>query len=222
MRERDSSVEGRRLFIRRAAVAAVALPFLPLAAGSCGGEAGVTEAKAPRATAAAGCEWCGASDAPQELSWRARLAPEGEPGEPLLLTGTVFLPDGRTPAPGVLVYAYHTDARGLYRTRSDEHRHGRLRGWMRTDGRGRYEMRTIRPASYPQSDNPQHVHVTLSAEKFPEHWVDEFWFDDDPLVTAGRRAGLPRRGGFNPVVRLTRDADGLWLGARDMRLEPAA
>src|SRR4051812_22825989 len=45
----------------------------------------------------------------------ARIAPADEPGERLVIHGKVYEADGRTPAAGVVVYAYHTDAKGLYR-----------------------------------------------------------------------------------------------------------
>ena len=32
----------------------------------------------------------------------------------MLVSGRVFLPDGKTPAPGVVVYAYHTNQQGIY------------------------------------------------------------------------------------------------------------
>ncbi|MBA3584027.1 MAG: hypothetical protein H0W36_05765 [Gemmatimonadetes bacterium] len=44
----------------------------------------------------------------------ATLAGPAEPGERLVDTGTVSQPDGRTPAEGVLLYAYHTNAEGVY------------------------------------------------------------------------------------------------------------
>lgn len=210
-------VESRRLFLRRAGVAAVALPFLPLAAGSCGGEATATKASAPGAAAPQT-----ADDAPADVSWQARLASKDEPGEPMSLSGTVYLPDGRTPAEGVLVYAYHTDARGLYASRPGDHEHGRLRGWMRTDARGRYELTSIRPASYPNSDNPQHVHVAISGPRIPVRLVDTFWFADDPLIGERQRSQYADRGDFSPLIRLTRGGDGLWRGTRNVRLETVA
>jgi protocatechuate 3,4-dioxygenase, beta subunit len=41
-------------------------------------------------------------------------------GPKLKLTGTIFLPDGKTPARGVILYIYHTDHTGVYPTRGDE------------------------------------------------------------------------------------------------------
>ncbi len=35
-------------------------------------------------------------------------------GQKILLTGTVFLPDSKTPAAGIVLYYYHTDVHGIY------------------------------------------------------------------------------------------------------------
>ncbi|HVS02295.1 MAG TPA: hypothetical protein VMT16_05955, partial [Thermoanaerobaculia bacterium] len=50
---------------------------------------------------------------PEEPGWSARIAAEGEPGEPMRIEGTVRDGSGRA-ASGVIVYAYHTDAGGIY------------------------------------------------------------------------------------------------------------
>ena len=42
------------------------------------------------------CEWCGAAEAPDNLASTITLADENEPGERLLLQGTVYAPDGIT------------------------------------------------------------------------------------------------------------------------------
>ena len=61
------------------------------------------------------CEGCEAvfEGLPGELSPHARIAPPGEPGEPLTLSGHVLAADG-SPRAGIVVYAYHTDAHGIY------------------------------------------------------------------------------------------------------------
>jgi protocatechuate 3,4-dioxygenase beta subunit len=89
---------------------------------------------------------------PREFGSSVRIAPVAEPGEPLVLEGVVRDSRGR-PAPGITVYAYHTDATGVYppdgrfRGRSAFH-HGRLRAWARTDSAGHYRFATIRPGGY--------------------------------------------------------------------------
>src|SRR5947209_3145952 len=93
---------------------------------------------------------------PAKVSTIGIIAGPDEPGERLIITGQVFGPDGRTPAPGVLVYAYQTDATGLYH--NDAQRVARLHGWAKTDSEGRFEFHTVRPGAYPERDIAAHVH----------------------------------------------------------------
>lgn len=97
----------------------------------------------------------GAREAPSS----AFIADAAEPGERMVLTGTVFGHDGK-PREGVTVYAYHTDAKGLYRTKPWGR--PRLRGWANTDAAGRYELHTIKPGPYPMRRNPAHIHMTIA------------------------------------------------------------
>jgi len=61
------------------------------------------------------CEGCEAifEGMPEELSSEARIAPADEPGTPLRIVGRVVDRDGE-PAHGTIVYAYHTNAEGVY------------------------------------------------------------------------------------------------------------
>jgi len=42
---------------------------------------------------------------PPDTRWTATIVPAGEPGEPLVVEGRVFAPDGEHSAAGVVVYA---------------------------------------------------------------------------------------------------------------------
>lgn len=167
------------------------------------------------------CEWCGAAETPSRLSWAVRLADSAERGEPLVLTGRVLRADGRTPAAGVLLYLYQTNAAGVYARRGDEtgngRRHGYLRGWLRTDAQGRYCVATIRPGHYPGRLDPAHIHATVQEGRGAEGYIDDFVFDDDPRVTPTYRTQVRNRGGSG-VVRLTRGPDGIWRGERTIVL----
>lgn len=168
------------------------------------------------------CEWCGATEAPEELDWRSRIAPEGEAGEPLVLTGTVYAEDGETPMPGVVIYAYHTDAEGIYRKEGGEtgngQRHGVLRGWVETGDDGRYRFDTIRPASYPDSTTSQHIHMSVLPPEGEERWIDSVKFTDDPLLTDRERDRSQNRGGPG-IVTPRRNEDGTWQAERDIILD---
>jgi protocatechuate 3,4-dioxygenase beta subunit len=154
------------------------------------------------------------------LSSKARIAPAGEPGEPLVISGQVFDATGTHPVPEVVVYAYHTDIKGLY-TRSGAARPPRLRGWAKTDAEGRYEFQTIRPAPYPGNGPPAHVHFHLSGAGHPRQEAEEMVFEGDPKITPEMAERSRRAGRFGGVRPITRGADGAWRCTFDMRLRPS-
>jgi protocatechuate 3,4-dioxygenase beta subunit len=149
------------------------------------------------------------------------ISPASERGERLIVEGTIYQPDGRTPAVGVLVYAYQTNSEGVYPKRGDEtgngRRHGYLRGWLRTGADGRFRIETIMPGTYPTRSEPAHIHLTLRSPGEPERYVDDIVFEDDPLLTVEHRARLQQRGGSG-IVQLTRDSDGTLRAVRDIFL----
>jgi protocatechuate 3,4-dioxygenase beta subunit len=201
--------ESRRLFIKRAALMVAALPAAALGAWAFRDQAIVGQAQAQ--------DWQGARAAPHAVSWRTSITAPDEPGERLIMSGRIFQADGQTPAAGVLLYVYHTDITGYYN--HPNKLPARLRGWMRTGADGRYEFRTIKPAPYPGRDFPAHIHATLTADGYPEYWIDDFWFDGDPLITQTKLRTLSGRGGFKAIVSLKRDRDGTLNGQRNLRLE---
>jgi protocatechuate 3,4-dioxygenase beta subunit len=164
------------------------------------------------------CEWVFVGLSRDSLSWSTRIAPTNEPGEPMRLEGVVRDAVGHA-APGIIVYAYHTNVQGIY-PRSTEYpnvRHGRLRAWTKTNAEGRYRFDTIRPAGYPKTDIPQHVHMQVIEPGRCEYTIDEILFDDDPRLTKEERSKLSERGGPG-VVHPSRDANGVWLVTRDIVL----
>ena len=202
---------GRRLFLRRSALAAAGLAALPAALLGCSGGGEVLPARAAAAANPSG---------PEALGWRARITPDSEPGEPLVITGTIYAADGRTPLEGATLYVYHTDARGLYSDAGGDPRaSARLRGRVLTGRDGRYEFRTIKPAAYPGRAMPAHIHASLKGPQLAERWITDYWFEDDPLLPRQERERHAGLGSFSPVLKLTRGADGTLRGARDIKAE---
>lgn len=157
---------------------------------------------------------------PTTPSWQTTIAGPDEPGEPLIIRGTIYKKDGKTPAPGIILYVYHTDNKGLYSPapkQSGAKRHGHLRGWIKTDEQGRYEFNTIRPASYPNSRNPQHIHPIIKEEGIAPYWIDEFLFEDDPVLSESEKNHQQKRGGSG-IISLTKNEKGIWIGKRDIIL----
>jgi protocatechuate 3,4-dioxygenase beta subunit len=153
-----------------------------------------------------------------------QIAPTTEPGDRLIVEGTVFQENGVAPAKGVLIYVYHTNAEGVYPKKGDETGnaalHGYLRGWMKTDSEGRYRFETIRPAPYEtHGGEPAHVHYTIQVPEGREYWLNAAWFSDDPRVTPEAQSPLERTGGFSNVMEVSRDTAGVWHARRDIILE---
>lgn len=208
----------RRDFLRSAVLAGAALPLLMSCRTESHAQKVASGLDAIRKNAVTSCDnWCGAAGAPDSVTWKTALAKDGDEGERMIISGTVFAADGKTPAPNTLIYLYHTDVHGIY-GRDSEHQHGRFRGWLLTDAQGKYEFSSIRPASYPNSTIPQHVHMTVTTKDRKEDWIDETWFADDKFVTAQARRSLTGKGGFNPVLAMEKGANGIWRGVRDIKL----
>ncbi|MGH9422656.1 MAG: protocatechuate 3,4-dioxygenase, partial [Thermoanaerobaculia bacterium] len=85
----------------------------------------------------------------------------------------------------------------------------RLQGTLRTAADGSYEIDSIKPAAYPSRNNPAHIHFKLRAPGYPEQG-ETIWFEGDLLLTAQQKASY--------IVRLHRDANGLWRGTHDFHL----
>ena len=168
------------------------------------------------------CDGCDQmyEDMPANLSWETRIGPKNEPGEPLVIRGTIYKPDGKTPAPDVILYVYHTDNKGNYTPSPGQtagKRHGHLRGWMKTDALGRYQFTTIRPAAYPSRKAPQHIHVIVKEKGLSLYWIDEYLFDDDELLTKENRAAAENRGGVG-IIHLEKNEKSEWVGQRNIIL----
>lgn len=170
------------------------------------------------------CEGCTAvfDGLPATLASNARIAPRSESGSAMRIVGTVFTKGGQ-PAAGVIVYAYHTNSRGIYpannRLRAQAgSRHGLLRGWARTDAKGQYRFDTIRPAGYPGTDIPEHIHLHVIEVGRCTYYIDDIIFEDDPrLLPEVKRQMSPGRGGIG-VVMPRKDASGTWTVKRDILL----
>lgn len=129
---------------------------------------------------------------PKEMNNTDTSAGWYEAGRKLLVTGTVYQIDGRTPAPNVIVYYHHTDNNGYYSPGDgkpfNSTRHGHIRGWVKTDSNGRYSIYTIRPGPYPKVEDPEHIHLIIKEPGIAnEYWINDLVFDDDPRLLPYRK-----------------------------------
>jgi protocatechuate 3,4-dioxygenase beta subunit len=178
-------------------------------------ESGILDALRKNANTSQADEWWGARHVLDTVSSKATIATKADKGERILISGTVFANDGKTAAPNTLIYLYHTDIYGIY-GRGDEHRHGRYRAWLLTDKDGKYSFETIRPASYPNSTQSAHVHMTVTTATQKEDWIDSILFEGDSFITERERR--VERGGFTGIVKLEKNAAGMLAATRDIKL----
>lgn len=170
------------------------------------------------------CEGCeGALERnPAGLTNYATIGSRPESGDPLLVSGRVYRLDGRTPAPNVIIYAYQTNAAGLYAGEvagsEASRRHGRLRGWVRTGADGSYRFSTIKPAPYPGAKLPAHIHFTIVEPGRRSYWIDDIVFAGEFGVTSAYRDSLTNKGG-DGILSLSRSQSGVWSARRDIVLE---
>ena len=149
-----------------------------------------------------GCDGCELMyiDIPTNISSVDTSAGWAEKGQKLLVTGTVFKHDGKTPVPNVIIYYWQTDHNGYYLPKQGLNekakRHGHIRGWIKSDEHGKFSIYTIRPAPYPNENIPAHIHTSIKEPNIDnEYYLDEFVFDDDRLLTGAKRKALENRGG---------------------------
>lgn len=108
---------------------------------------------------------------------RAAIATAREPGERLVIGGTVRSTKCE-PLRDAVLDIWHADARGDY---DNDGYH--LRGTLATDDRGRFELRSIVPGRYLNGKRyrPSHLHIKLRANGFSE-LTTQLYFENDPYL----------------------------------------
>ena len=153
----------------------------------------------------------GAAITPEEATAEARA----RRGTPLILSGTVYAADCRTPLAGAVIEAWQTDARGVYGPAegSGEPRCCYLEGLVKTDADGRYSISTIRPGHYRDEGTPPPAHIHLNVHYAGKPGVlTEVVFAGDPYLPEGASG---------PEVISLRKEGGRLLGRFDIILAEA-
>jgi protocatechuate 3,4-dioxygenase beta subunit len=124
--------------------------------------------------------------APATASSSGRVAPQGEPGERLHVSGVVVGPDDR-PISGASLYVYQTDHEGYYGVKpATDNRNPRLKLFLRSGAKGEWMFDTIKPGSYPNSRVPGHIHFEVAADGRADN-IFEIVFEGDPFLTPDMR-----------------------------------
>ncbi|GEM_PF-2591901 len=145
----------------------------------------------------------------------ATTCPATEPGTKLTLRGHLTDETGK-PLPGERIHVFHTNNHGFYAP-TDSISGGmaendpRIEGFLVTDSAGGFEVRTIRPASYPKQYRgrtiPQHVHFVVAVTGFRAENF-QVVFADDPAMTDEHWVSWAKKM-RNPIVNLRPDGVGV-------------
>jgi hydroxyquinol 1,2-dioxygenase len=115
-----------------------------------------------------------------ERAWGESVA-KREIGDPMIIRGKVTGMNGE-PVPNARIDVWQTDANGMYDVQDSNAPEHNLRGYYRTNERGEYLIKTVRPTSYPipvdgpagdlvraakrHPWRPAHVHAMITADKY--------------------------------------------------------
>ena len=156
-----------------------------------------------------GCDGCEIMfvDIPTNINSSDTSAGWTENGQKLLVAGTVYKLDGRTPAQNVIIYYWQTDNDGFYSPKrgmnAKARLHGHIRGWIKTDKNGKYAIYTVRPAPYPNGALPAHIHLSIKEPDVDhEYYPDDINFDDDKLLLPYLKKHPQENRGGSGIVRV--------------------
>ncbi|NQV21235.1 MAG: 6-chlorohydroxyquinol-1,2-dioxygenase [Rhodospirillales bacterium] len=152
-------------------------------------------------------------------------------GEPAVIAGQVTDAEG-TPIAGAKLDVWQTAASGIYQVQDASQPDFNLCGVYTTDGDGRFEVKTVKPVSYPVPDDgpvgrllnatgrhafrPAHIHFIVSADGY-EPVVTQLFTDDDDYLQSDVVFGVKD----SLVVHYDPDGNGCRV-SYDFGLQPAA
>ncbi len=120
---------------------------------------------------------------PAVLTDNNRIANKNEAGEPLIIKGQVFQPDGTTPAAEVLVHAYHRDSAGFDFGKNDKStKTWHLQGWVNTNQQGGFYFTTIRPAPDHIGREGAHIHFTTVSKQWGKQWAPKVFLNNPSSI----------------------------------------
>jgi protocatechuate 3,4-dioxygenase beta subunit len=153
-----------------------------------------------------------------ELKPPYRLCSFEEPGEPLLVTGRVTDSSTGSVVPGAILDLWQASADGFYEQQKPERGPHYLRGKVPADQDGRFEFRTVVPASYEiPKEGPvgrllayldrhafraNHIHLKLDADGY-EPLTTQIFFSDNKYLRSDTVGAVKDE----LIVDLTRDED---------------
>lgn len=132
---------------------------------------------------------------------KVTMITDDEPGTKITVKAVVKTTSGEL-MKNVLVYLYQTSDKGWYAAdrphvdgNEGDHGHARLFTYVKTNDKGEFEISSILPKGYPNSDLPAHIHVQMWKDGTTIPGVPgELLFDEDERLTPERKQRALREG----------------------------
>ncbi|WP_339631032.1 hypothetical protein [Bizionia echini] len=142
----------------------------------------------------------------------------------LKISGTVFLPDGMTPAKDVIIFIQQADQNGEYTVITNSEKvYVKNRLWVKTDENGKYTINTYipgstnKPLTYPHELQPMHIHAMIKEPGKQEYALYRMMFENDPLITKLCRKRLKRKN-IDSILELKTEGD-IQIATKNIVLE---
>jgi protocatechuate 3,4-dioxygenase beta subunit len=156
-----------------------------------------------------------AQDNAPQCATVVEIADKNEPGERLYFGGRILDYQGQSLSEAAVV-AYHADATGVYNPPNAGTRIPRLRAVAVTDEAGLFCFSTILPRAYPNTNEPAHIHLEITAPAHRLRYVT-YWFDNDPFITEEQQTRAESNEEI-VIVSSSKDENGNWTFFDEIRL----
>ena len=139
---------------------------------------------------------------------RTNLIQPNSKGAPVVLKGSIFKEDGKTPINNALVEIWHCDENEIYDNASDEYKY---RGGQKTKVDGKYEFKSILPVPYkadPKDETswrPAHIHMRVSVPN-QQDLITQLYFKDGKYVDTDKWASDPKA--VNRILTISKKNSG--------------
>lgn len=126
-------------------------------------------------------------------------------GTPLVLKGTVFNQDGKTPIPNALIEIWHCDENEVYDNASDDYKY---RAGQKSKSDGKYQFKTIIPVPYKADQNdesswrPAHIHMRVSVPN-QQDLITQIYFEKGKYVETDPWASAPNA--VNRILKISKN-----------------
>jgi catechol 1,2-dioxygenase len=130
-------------------------------------------------------------------------------GTPIVLKGSIFKENGKTPINNALVEIWHCDENEVYDNASDEYKY---RGGQKTKADGKYEFKSILPVPYKADPNdeaswrPAHIHMRVSVP-YQQDLITQIYFKGGKYVETDKWASSPQA--VNRILTVTKNKAGV-------------